>query len=265
MLSQAVVLFFVLLLPQVPREGGKEAEYLTATAVQRLQDVPPEDQVLGPDVEIRLPSTTPALAESLASIARASGVLIGFETLLDTDDVLTGTGYGWSPRGQRVGEALDSLIALHPAYEWRSVKGVIHVRPRAAFADPDHFLNRTARSIKLEDALPLHATFEAHRVFIPDCVVRHPIYTDQRDEFLKDEPLAMRQPVTLSFSGGTVLELLDAVIKAHGSLYWNVTYRPPSERPHDVARRYEYAVFGFSGYPQTGGWWRMCVGKQDKH
>jgi hypothetical protein len=236
---------------------------LVALAAQGIHDGPPEDRVLGPDVEIRLPSNTSALAESLASIARASGVLIGFETVLDTDEGFTRTTSGWSPRGQRVGEALDSLVALHPAYEWRTVKGVIHVRPRAAVADPNHFLNRTAGHIQLEDALPLHATFEAHRVFIPDCVVRHPIYTDQRDEFLKDAHRAMRQHVTLSFKGGTVLELLDAVIKAHGSLYWNVTYRVPPERLHDAVPRYEYAIFGFSGYPQTGGWWRMCVGKHD--
>jgi hypothetical protein len=242
------------------------AVLLPALALVSLagQDVPPEDRVLGPDVEIRLPSNTRALTESLASIARASGVLIGFETVLDTDEGLARTQFGWSPRGQRVGEALDSVVALHPAYGWRSVKGVIHVRPRAAFADPNHFLTRTARHIEFEDTLPLHATFEAHRLFIPDCVVRHPIYTDQRDEFLKNEHRAMRQPVTLSFKGGTVLDLLDAVIKAHGSLYWNVTYQVPPERLHDAVPRYEYAVFGFSGYPQTGGWWRMCVGRQDR-
>jgi hypothetical protein len=235
---------------------------LASLPARAIQGVPPEDRVLGHDVEIRLPSNTQALAKSLASIARASGVLIGFETVLDTDEGFTRTQFGWSPRGQRVGDALDSLVALHPAYEWRTVKGVIHVRPRAAVADPNHFLNQTAGRIELKQALPLHATFEAHRVFVPDCVVRHPIYTDRRDEFLENEDKAMRKPVTLSFKGGTVLELVDAVIKAHGSLYWNVTYRVPPERLHDAVPRYEYAIFGFSAFPQTGGWWRMCVEKQ---
>jgi hypothetical protein len=238
---------------------------LTSLAAQGRQIVPPEDRVLGPDAEIRLPSTLMALTESLTSIARASGVLIGFETVLDADDRYTRTEFGGWARGQTVGKALDTLMMLHPDYEWRSVNGVIHVRPKTAFADPNHFLNRRAGPIELKDAVPLHATFEAHRVFIPDCVVRHPIYTDQRDEFLQNDVRAMRQPITLSFKGGTVLEFLDAVIKAHGSLHWNVTYQVPPERLHDATPRYEYALFAFAPNAQVGGWWRMCVGKEYDH
>src|SRR5262249_55029904 len=148
-----------------------------------------------------------------------------------------------SLRGLRVGEALDVLIALHPGYEWRSANGIVHVRPQAAFADPDHFLNQIAAPLELSDALPLHATFEVHRVFIPDCVINHPIYTDDRDKFLESEEPAMRQPLTLSFGGGRVIDLLDAIIKAHGSLYWNVTYEVPRERLHDATPRYEFAIF----------------------
>jgi hypothetical protein len=230
---------------------------------QGTRDARPEDRILGPDAEMRLPSSTQALAETLASIARSSGALIGFETMLDTEQGLGRTEFGWWLRGKKVSEALDDLIALHPGYEWRSVNGVIHVRPQTAFANPNHFLNHAAGPLDLKDALPLHATFEAHRVFIPDCVVRHPIYTDRRDAFLENEDKVMRQPVTLSFRGGTVLQLLDAVIKAHGSLYWNVTYQVPPERLHDATPSYEYAIFAFAPYPQVGGWWRMCRGRHE--
>jgi hypothetical protein len=212
---------------------------------------------------MRLPASTDALAETLASIARDSGVLIGFETMLDVGSRTRGTKFGRSLRGKTVGEALDLLMVVHKGYEWRSVNGVIHVRPQSAFADFNHFLNQAIGPLELTDALPLHATFEAHRVFIPDCVVNHPIYTDQRDAFLETEEPAMRQPVTLSFNGGTVLDLLDAVIKAHGSLYWNVTYQVPPERLHDATPSYEYAVFAFAPYPQIGGWWRMCAGRHE--
>ena len=212
---------------------------------------------------MRLPASTDALAETLASIARDSGVLIGFETMLDVGSRARGTKFGRSLRGKTVGEALDLLMAVHPAYEWRSVNGVIHVRPQKAFADFNHFLNQPIGPLELSDALPLHATFEVHRVFIPDCVVNHPIYTDQRDAFLETVEPAMRQPVTLSFNVGTVLDLLDAVIKAHGSLYWNVTYQVPPERLPDATPSYEYAVFAFAPYPQIGGWWRMCAGRHE--
>ena len=232
-------------------------------AAQSIPDVPPEDRVLGPDAEMRLPTSAEALAQTLRSIAHASGVLIGFETMLAPEEGTSGTEFGWWLRGKTVREALDSLIALHPGYEWRSVNGVIHVRPESAFTNRDHFLNHAAGPLAMKDALPLQATFAVHRVFVPACVIRHPIYTDQRDEFLKNEPEAMRTPVTFSFKGGTVLDLLDAVVRAHGSLYWNVTYHVPPERLHDAVPRYEYAIFAFADSPQIGGWWRMCVGQYD--
>jgi len=212
---------------------------------------------------MRLPSNTVALAETLSSIARASGVLIGFETMLDRDPLSARTRFGWSMRGKKVSEALDELMVVHRGYEWRSVNGVIHVRPQSAFADLHHFLNQAIGPIELIDALPLHATFEVHRIFIPDCLVSHPIYTDQRDVFLEKEDAAMQQTFTLSFGGGTVLDLLDAVIKAHGSLYWNVTYDVPRERLHDATPSYENALFAFAANPQVGGWWRMCAGRHE--
>jgi hypothetical protein len=61
-----------------------------------------------------------------------------------------------------------------------------------------------------------------------------------------------------------LITLLDAVITAHGSLYWNVTYHVPPERLLDATPSYEYAVFAFAPYPQVGGWWRMCVGRHEE-
>jgi len=237
---------------------------LTASiGAEGAQDTRPEDRVLGTRAEMRLPASTNALAETLASVARDSGVLIGFETKLDVGSRARGSKIGRSLRGKTVGEALDALMEIYKGYEWRSVNGVIHVRPQQAFGDFNHFLNQAIGPLELTDALPLHATFEVHRVFVPDCVITHPIYTDQRDGFLETEEPAMRQPLTLSFNGGTVLDLLDAVIKAHGSLYWNVTYQVPPERLQDATPSYEYAVFAFAPYPQIGGWWRMCAGRHE--
>jgi hypothetical protein len=233
------------------------------TLIAQAPDLAPEYRVLTADAELRLPGNTQALAETLASIAKASGILIGFETMLDHGPASATSQFGRSLRGMRVGDALDTLIALHPGYAWRNVNGVIHVRPQAAFNDSNHFLNEMAAPLELIDALPLHATFEVHRVFIPDCVINHPIYTDQRDKILERELPAMRQPLTLSFGGGRVIDLLDAIIKAHGSLYWNVTYEVPPERLHDATPRYEFAIFAFTAYPQVGGWWRMCAGRHD--
>jgi hypothetical protein len=247
----------------IPVAAALLALSLTTAGTQGSEEASPEDRVLGPGAEMRLPRSTQALAETLASIARASGVLIGFETMLDAKVETGGTQFGWSLSGKRVGDALRALIELHPEYAWRRANGVIHVRPQTALADRNHFLNEMAAPLELTEALPLQAAFEVHRVFVPDCIVNHPIYTEERDKFLENELPAMRQPVTLSFGGGRVIDLLDAIIKAHGSLSWNVTYQIPPERLHDATPRYEYAIFAFAAYPQVGGWWRMCTGRHD--
>src|SRR4051812_17996383 len=87
---------------------------LSSIAAKGSQDVAPQDRVLGPGAEMRLPSNTAALAETLSSIARASGVLIGFETMLDRDPPSARTRSGWSIRGKKVSEALDELMVVHP-------------------------------------------------------------------------------------------------------------------------------------------------------
>ena len=56
---------------------------MSSSATHATQDTPPEDRILAAGAEMRLPATADALAEMLASIARPSGVPIGFETKLE--------------------------------------------------------------------------------------------------------------------------------------------------------------------------------------
>lgn len=73
-----------------------------------------------------------------------------------------------------------------------------------------------------------------------------------------------RQP-HLSLTNVSVLDILDAVIKTHGELHWNVTYRVPPDVPMPESAMYAYAVFSFHGRPSIGGWWRMCAGDENRY
>jgi hypothetical protein len=221
--------------------------------------------IVGQDAEVRLPPTAENIGLTLASIAKSTGALIGFETVMD-DELWSGSDqFGWSPRGITLAQALDQVVAMDARYEWREHEGVIHVRPKTAFADPRHFLNQRVAKFELKDAIPLHATFEVHRVYRKDCEIRHLIYTTKRDEFLSDGPASLRMPVSVSLTNVTVLGIMDAVIKAHGQLYWNVTYRLPPDITKPESAMYEYAVFSFHDRPSVGGWWRMCVGDETRY
>jgi hypothetical protein len=140
--------------------------------------------IVGVDAEIRLPPTARNIGSTLASIARATGALVGFETVMDDEPAFGGDQFAWSPRSLTLAQALDQVVALDSRYEWREHRGVIHVRPKTAFVDRGHFLNLQVGKFELKDAIPLHATFQIHRLYRPDCDIRHKIYTDEREAFL---------------------------------------------------------------------------------
>jgi hypothetical protein len=81
---------------------------------------------------------------------------------------------------------------------------------------------------------------------------------------ISNDSVLLRRLVSLDFRGGTVLHLMDEVVKAHGALHWNVTYRIPPERLHEASPRYEFAIFTFGVSTYVGGWWRMCAGDETR-
>jgi hypothetical protein len=220
--------------------------------------------VLSAEAEVRLPASADNIGDTLASIAKATGVAIGFETVMDDEPGSRLGSVSRSLGGMTLAQALDGVVAMDSRYAWRERRGVIHVRPKEAFDDARHFLNRRVERFELRDAIPLHATFEVHRIYRPDCKIRHPIYTDERDAFLAEQLPADRKGVTVSLTNVSVLDILDAVIKAHGELHWNVTYKVPPDVPMPKSAVYAYAVFSFHSRPSVGGWWRMCVGDENQ-
>jgi hypothetical protein len=221
--------------------------------------------VISAEAEMRLPSSPENFRDTLASIAAVTGVPIGFETVMDDEPGSRLGSFNHSLRGMTLAQALDLTVAMDTRYAWRERRGVIHVRPKEAFDDARHFLNRRVERFDLRDAIALHATFEVHRIFRPDCEIRHKIYSNEREAFLADQPPAERRGVTVSLTNVSVLDILDAVIKTHGELHWNLMYRVPADVPAPESAMYAYAVFSFGSRPSTGGWWRMCAGDENRY
>jgi hypothetical protein len=72
---------------------------------------------------------------------------IGRESRLGKKSRLTGLSRRRSPtldiRGVTLRQALDAAVAVDRRYEWRSIEGVVVVRPASAWSDPEHPLLRT--------------------------------------------------------------------------------------------------------------------------
>ena len=100
-------------------------------------------------------------------------------------------------------QILDALVARDPAYQWHEMDHVAVIRPVAAWNDPADPLNLFADRFVITNG----------RVFDSICVVlRQP--SNARESMIRAGPL-MNRRLSTSFSGGTILEGLNAVMRAH--------------------------------------------------
>jgi hypothetical protein len=157
-------------------------------------------------------------------LARHANVLVGFENTPDcrpsgrarspgaANEILTGI----SAR-----QAFDHLMTSMPQYSWKEMNGVVVVRPKAAWENPRNPLNLPTSRFEATDQRVdnvLHTVLHAvtPSMFIPHQHVPRP-----------DAP--SNRLVDVTFSGGTMLDALNAVVRAHGDLEWQLGYPGGSE------------------------------------
>jgi hypothetical protein len=147
-----------------------------------------------------------AIGMVVDQIARAGGLLAGFENEAGcipsprSDVSRAGSGaevlVDISPR-----HALQLLMAVAPAFEWRVIDGVVIVRPKAAWDDAADLLNHDVRPFTvanegMRQAVDTMLQAMGPRVFIPQVHVPRPA-----------RPID--QPINVAFSGGTMLEAVN--------------------------------------------------------
>ena len=117
-------------------------------------------------------------------------------------------------------------MALTSNYRWQEIDGVVVIRPDAAWHDPANVLNRPTASFHVENAHvhnALHVLLQA---------VTPPLFWPHTDLKLSSNgrldnpssPALIDAPVSLAFSGGNMLDALNALVTAHESAIWQVGY-----------------------------------------
>jgi hypothetical protein len=180
------------------------------------------ERVIVQDVKLGLPPSTPcAVTNTAFQVARVVGEPIGIEgwpepcpvppprSIEDTTEWLTLTGLN-------AAEALDRLMQVDSRYEWREMDGVIVVRPRIAWTDPDHFLHRTVNSFTVRNQ-HLGGTLEA----VIDTL--GPFPWPAREPFLSTTRLADRV-ISVNLGPTSIIDTLNAVVRTHGAMSWSVRY-----------------------------------------
>jgi len=142
-----------------------------------------------------------------------------------------------------VGDILDQLLASDRHYRWQDMDGVVVVRPIAAWRDNDHFLHRRVAAFTVEDGHLANA-LAAISVALQPWAFGNP------DFLLVASP--MLPPIQTRFSGGTVLDAVNAIVASRDDLGWTV-FRCPNgsgHRIHIVSRGYATLVGAAPGDPQ---------------
>jgi hypothetical protein len=160
-----------------------------------------------------------AIGTAVDQIARQTNVLVGIEHTRDCET------FGWTAvrpddevlTGLSVRQALDHVIARVPSYRWAVVDDVVVVRPAAAWDDATSPLNLPTARFSATQA-------HLHDVLHTLIAAVTPQLSKAHTDVTGNPPWPIDRPVSVTFSGGTLLDALNTVIRAHGHAEWRLGY-----------------------------------------
>ena len=117
--------------------------------------------------------------------------------------------------GRTLREVLEILTATDGRYTWRVTDGTIVIRPVSAWSDPIDPLFALVPAVHLEEATMSEAVRKVVTAFGAG---------DQTFSTFPDS-----KTVSLSVGPGSALDLLTALLKAHGTLTWTLEAADPDE------------------------------------
>lgn len=200
----------------------------------------PLERVIGESIRIRVPVSECVVASIAVRISRALEIPAGVEyfpevcrtyppqPLSDEIDLF----------GLTAQEAFDTLVSVDRRYRWVASEGVVIFRPLAAWTDPHHFLHRSIPDFAVSDVgirRAIGAVQDAIGPYVVSRLFDFPERTPQGN-----------QHVSLNLGTTSAFEALNAIVRAHGSMLWRVTYCQPEAR-------LEFAEFGFFTFDGSGG------------
>jgi hypothetical protein len=114
--------------------------------------------------------------------------------------------------------ALEALVSLDSRYEWQEVDGVVVIRPVVAWHDTKHVLSAPVSGIDLRDVAADEALALAARLLG---------HLDGRNSFQDTKRFSVSVP------SGNVLDVLNAIVRAHGELTWTLDWNLSRRRRTD--------------------------------
>jgi hypothetical protein len=194
--------------------------------------VPVMDRIVGPTWDGRPLKMVGINGDLVSRLAAAVGVPMGVQTSTRRPTTVPSGFEGITVTGLPLGLALDAITSLDPRFRWRDMNGVIVFRTVEAWGDPQDPLSRAVPSVRLDDMRASAAIgLVASTLGAPEHSTNN--FSDSR-HFSVDLP------------PGTVLDLLNAVVRSHGELTWDLSERRASSSSPNGYRHAIWFLF-FSG------------------
>jgi hypothetical protein len=196
---------------------------LAATPAADARQSPVTDRIIEEDIRVRLPLLPCTVPQAAIRIAESLPVPLGLE-LVPEPCAEKGKKYP-DPQdevvltGMSVIRAFDRLVALDERYVWSEVDGVLVVRPGVTWFDRNHFLNRRIPLFRVKDGRMWAALDAVHSALGG---ARGPA-----DEVWPARTPQSDRMFSVSLGATAVVDALNAVVRAHGSLRWAVDYCKP--------------------------------------
>jgi hypothetical protein len=151
---------------------------------------------------------------TLGTLANVTGVPMGIETY--STNLLEPVGRSVTISGRTLREGLDALATIDPRYEWREDNGVIVFRHAESWRQPDHVLDKVVPPISVlrsrsEKALDLACSVVAG---------------DRRSIKYHYDPPDTKVFAIQTREGDTILRLLNAIVREHGTMVWGYGPEP---------------------------------------
>jgi hypothetical protein len=198
---------------------------VTGSDVRAQPKEPVTARIIDLDLHIRLPLQRCGAPAFLAVLARALSIPAGLEYVAEPCNWRNvSTEERISLRGLAVADALNELTRLDTTYEWREIDGVIVMRPVVAWRNRQHFLEREISGFSLEEN-NIGEALGALRV-----VFGQP--STPGDVALGNRSSEGQRIFSVAPGRTTAINILNAVVRTHGSLHWEVEYCERGSFPH---------------------------------
>lgn len=193
---------------------------LTVAAAGQNSSLPVRQRIIDRNFPVRLPVAPCSVPSEIQFIAGSVGAVSGVEydpapcdwasaPPKPTDEI--------NLLGSTIEEALNTLVKLDPRYAWQESEGVIMLRPIAAWTDPKHFLHESIGPIEFENKTMATALDLVHPI-----IGRKP--GDGVTAQLVGRTPQGWQEFSVRLPGMSAFEALNAIVRAHGNLHWQLQY-----------------------------------------